>query len=146
MCWSLRLRNARADATSNAAEELSPAPIGTSPWTRILAPLRVRSLVLKNARDAQNVIAPRSCLLFGQVIDIKFEVAGKFLRVDQKLAVRPLGDGKICRKPESRWHDEPVVVVRMFADQVDASRGAKDRGALAEQFLEMLGEGERVHS
>ncbi len=33
-------KKARAEATSRAAEELSPAPIGTSPCTRILAPLK----------------------------------------------------------------------------------------------------------
>ena len=35
---SFMLMSARADATSTAAEELRPAPIGTSPCTSRLAP------------------------------------------------------------------------------------------------------------
>src|ERR1700686_5881083 len=94
----------------------------------------------KDADDSEHVVAPRTGALFGQVVEIKLEVDGKFFRAHYELAIRPLGDCHICRKTDGGGHYETVVVVGVFADQVDATGSAEHPGMITEEFLKVLNE------
>ena len=95
--------------------------------------------------DAEHVITPSAGALRGKVVEIKFKVAGEFFRVDHELAIGSRGDRDIGRESDSGGHDEAVVVVGVFADQVDASGRAEDAGALAEELFEARSEVASCH-
>ena len=69
----VRLNRARALATSSAAEELRPAPMGTSPWTMQIGAAKSAAFLDQGLRHAQNVVAPDAELLPGQAGHIGFE-------------------------------------------------------------------------
>src|SRR5579863_3713177 len=92
-------------------------------------------LLLKDGCNAQHVVAPRADAFLGQSVEIKFEIAGKFFGVDQEFAIRPGGNPHVGRKADGRGHDVAVVVVGVFADQIDAARRAKYPRKTSEAFL-----------
>ncbi len=57
---------------------------------------------------AQHVVAPRSCTRLRQVIEIEFEIAGKFLGVNYQFAIRPGGNRHKRRKAEGCGHHKAV--------------------------------------
>src|SRR5271169_3908887 len=87
---------------------------------------KLLSLLLKSGGNPQHVVTPCADALFGQMIEIEFEIAGKFFGVDHQLAILPRSNRHIWRESNGRGHDEAVVVVGMFADQVDTARRMED--------------------
>ena len=108
-------------------------------YEQVRAPKLVSPLA-KHAGNAQYVVAPPADALLGKAVEIKFEIAGELFGMDDQVAIGPRGDGYIRREAKGGRHDEAVVVVGVFADQIDASGGTKDSGASTEELLEMLSE------
>ena len=50
------------------------------------------------------------------------------------------GDCDVCREADGCRHDEAVVVVGVFADQIDAARRAEDSWLTSKSVLKVLGE------
>ena len=66
------------------------------------------------------------------MVEIEFKIAGELFRVNDEFSVVAHGDCNIGREGNGRGHDESVVVVGVFANQVDAAGGAEDSGVIAE--------------
>jgi hypothetical protein len=60
------------------------------------------------------------------MIEVELVFARKIPRRDADLAVGARAGGDVSRKIDRARHDETVIVIRMFADQIDASGRAKD--------------------
>ena len=92
----------------------------------------------KHAGDAEHVVAPGTGALLGQVVKVELEIAGEFFRVDRSAFDRARGDCDIGGESDGGGHDETVVVVGVFADQVDAAGRTEDSGTIAEALLETM--------
>ena len=99
---------------------------------KLMAPLP------KDAGNSQHVVTPCAGPLLGQVVKIELEITGEFFRVDYKLPIRPRRNGHIRGEANGGRHDEAVVVIGVFSDQVDASGRAEDSRRNAEKFFEVL--------
>jgi hypothetical protein len=97
-------------------------------------------MLLKDADNSQRVVAPGAGSPPGQVVEVEFEISGKFLGADHQFAIAPWCNCHVDREPNGGGHDKAIVIVGMLTDQVDASRRTKDFGAIAEYFFEMLWE------
>ncbi len=134
------LIRASADATSTAADELRPAPIGDFAVYKQIRALKFVAALAKHVGNAEHVVAPRSGAGARQVVEIEFKIAGELFRVNDEFSVVAHGDCNIGREGNGGGHDESVVVVGVFANQVDAAGGAEDSGVIAESLLEVLPE------
>src|SRR5258707_1166935 len=97
-------------------------------------PEELDSTLPEHCRGPEDIVAPRAGALLGQVVKIKFKITREFLGVDDELAVRPRGNSYVNRKTDCRRHNEAVVIVGVFTNQVDASRSTEDPWALIKQF------------
>jgi hypothetical protein len=94
--------------------------------------LQLETAPLKDTGNTDYVVTPSAGTAFGQVVKIKLEIAGEFFGVDDELTIWTRGDRYIGREPDSCRHDEAVVVIGVFADQVHASGCAKNPRTIAE--------------
>src|SRR5579872_2484936 len=94
----------------------------------------------KNRSDPDHIVTPSADAAFGQMIEIEFELAGKFFGVNREPAILPRSNRHISRESNGRGHHEAVVVVGVFADQVDAAGCAEDLRTDSECFFEENGE------
>src|SRR5262245_50821686 len=62
---------------------------------------------------------------------IELDAFGEILGIDRELAVVARRQGDPGRKADRDGHNETVIVVGVFADQVDASGGAINAGVTA---------------
>jgi hypothetical protein len=60
--------------------------------------------------------------------------------MDAQSTIGPWRSSDKGRKVEGGWHDEALVVVRVFADQVDAPRRPKEARFCAEEAFELRNE------
>src|SRR4029077_2308095 len=98
----------------------------------------------QNGSNPQHVVTPRADALFGQMIEIKLEVAGKFAGLDHQLAIPTRGDRHVGQEANGGGHNVAVVIVGVFADQVNASGSAEDPGLSSEGFFEVKGDSDLI--
>ena len=91
-----------------------------------VCPNKFMVVLSKNRRDSEYVVTPCADAFLRQTVEIKLEVAEEFFGSDHQLPIGPAGDCDVCREADGGRHDEAVVVVGVFADQIDAARRAED--------------------
>ena len=76
--------------------------------------------------------------MLGQLVEIEFKIAGEFFGVEDEFSIGTRGDCNIGGEGDGSGHDESVVVIGVFANQVDAAGRAENSGLIAEALLEVL--------
>src|SRR5258708_12664450 len=95
--------------------------------------------LLKHAGDCEKVVTPRAGALPRQMVEIEFKLAGKFFGADHQFLVWAAGsDRDVSGETDGRRHYEAIVVVGVFADQVDASGSAEYPRVIPEELLKSL--------
>ena len=140
---SKRTSSPYATPTKSAAEELSPAPTGTSPWMSMSNPARTwpfRWRLFDDAGDVARPVARWGCGSFGTRIS---EAILEILRVqiNRPVVSRPEEHG-YPTVDRDRQH-VAVVVIGVVSDQVCSAGGPHHHDAArptAEQYLEFCKE------
>ena len=130
---SLRLIRASAEATSSAADELSPARDRNFAVHEQIRSLKLVPALPKYAGNAEHVVAPCADALLRASGRDRIQNCRGILRSEStSLRSGRGGDCYIGREANGGGHDEAVVVVGVFADQVDAAGRAEDSRLIAE--------------
>ena len=90
--------------------------------------------------NTEDVVTPLSCALLRKPVEVELEITRKFLRVNYQLPIWPRSNCYIRREGNCGRHDKAIVIVGVFANQIDASGRAENSRAMAEKFFEVLGE------
>ena len=121
-------------ATSTDAEELSPAPRGTSPLS-VRLKAGISTPVSRSDRDdAQRIVAPMVRSLFRQAVERVNHLLVKIRGIDGDVIVVARADGRQSCEIDGRRHDEAIGIIGMLADHVNAPRCDKDGGLLSESL------------
>src|ERR1700690_2202909 len=109
--------------------------------------LRLKAALHQDAGDTEHVVTPCAGALGGKVVEVKLEVASELFGVNHQLTIGSRGDGHVGREGDGCRHDETVVVIGVFANQIHASGGAEYPGPIAEECFEVPREfaGSRCH-
>ena len=132
------VKSAWATLTSSAADELKPEPIGTSVQTTQSAPARRRPLLSSITATPNAVVGPVVAAARRRRVEIEFARLVHDHRIDGETPVGPGRSGGEGGELERRRHDEAVVVVGVFADEVDPAGRAADLRHAAEAEAELL--------
>ena len=118
-------RNASADATSIAAEEANPAPIGTSPLITRLAPETRCPACVEGRGHSTHVVAPIMQGTRSHRVEIEFPALLEIQRIHLNVAIVARTDRNIGVELQRRGHHKAVVVVGVLPDEVHPPRSAK---------------------
>src|SRR6266404_1700564 len=80
---------------------------------------------LEHHDDALQVVNPLVPGSWVAVVEVDLGALGEILGMHQQLAIIARGDGNPHIEFNRDWHNEALVVVGMFANQIDASRRPK---------------------
>jgi hypothetical protein len=92
----------------------------------------------KHHRNAQNIVRPCALAVTGQVIQIELKLFGKLFRSNYQFAIRARRNGHTGGETDGTGHYEAVVVIGVFAQQIDSARGAEDSRRRPKCLLKML--------
>jgi hypothetical protein len=73
-----------------------------------------------------------------QVIEIELDLLGIILRMDDELPISATSDRYGGEETDRCRHGEPIVVISVFADQVDSSRSLVDSRRISKSLNESL--------
>ena len=133
----LSVRSACAHETSSAAEELRPAPIGTSRPDDEIGAGKAAPAPLQHQRDAEDIVGPVAARGGRRGIEIELARLVHDHGIDPEAPVGPLRGCGQSGEFERRRHDEAIVIVGVLADQIDAAWRATDRRRATEPIGEL---------
>jgi hypothetical protein len=82
------------------------------------------SFRVEHGGDAANIVAPVTCASSAQGVEIEFDTLGEIFRRDYDSSVIPRRSGNVGVELNRGRHDETIVVVRVLANQIYATRRA----------------------
>ena len=106
----------------------------------------VPSAAAQHSGDSDHIVDPCLIALLRKIVEIEFETPGKLLRLQYELAISARRNSSVRRKADCGRHHEAIVVVGVFADEVDASGGSKDARTSSVNSFKLRYEFEEVHA
>src|SRR6267143_4175732 len=76
---------------------------------------------LEHFRNSDCIVAPLAHTGWWQVIQVELGTCRKILRLNDDFSVRAWSNRGPSVKPDRRWHDQPVVIIGMLANQIHSS-------------------------